>query len=231
MKKNLYFLLLFVMAVTSASAQDREFESCPLDVIDKGWGTKTITNVINGSLGIMLESFNRTWPTWMGGAICETMEQGLAKRVLDKETALTVTVDTKNGYAEVDDGGTDGAYMSACFWNRSNGHKLFAVRIGKPTDPCLEFVCFYDYDAAKKTLTPEPDILTGFRWGDRGEFTQIFCRLPRKGKTLLIDEWGNDGPKQHSFTWDGMRPVYAKTVKLDENGKPVQDNGLSKYSE
>ena len=44
-------------------------------------GHKTITNVINGSLGIMLESFNRTWPTWMGSAICETMEQGLAKRV------------------------------------------------------------------------------------------------------------------------------------------------------
>ena len=115
------------MSVISASAQDREFESCPLDVIDKGWGTKTITNVINGSLGIMLESFNRTWPTWMGGAICETMEQGLAKRVLDKETALTVTIDTKNGYAEVDDGGTDGAYMSACFWNRVFGTAAMVI--------------------------------------------------------------------------------------------------------
>ena len=154
MRNLLILLSLFMMSVISASAQDREFESCPLEVIDKGWGTKTITNVINGSLGIMLESFNHTWPTWMGGAICETMEQGLDKRVLDKETALTVTVDAKNGYAELDDAGTDGAYMSACFWNRSNGHRLFAVRIGKPTDPRLEFVCFYDYDAAKKTLPP-----------------------------------------------------------------------------
>ena len=170
--------------------------------------------MINGSLGIMLERFDQTWPTWMAGAVRETMEKGLAKEVLDEETALTVTVDTRNGYLELNDAGTDGAYMSACYWNRKNGHKLFAVRLGKPTDPCIDFVCFYDYDPAKKTLTPEPDVLKGYRWGDRKEFTQIYTLLPRKGKNVVVHEWGSDGPVQHLFTWDGMKPVFSKTEPL-----------------
>lgn len=178
------------MSVLTLVAQEKTFESTPLEVIEKGWGTKTIDNVINGSLGIMLERFDQTWPTWMGSTIRETMEKGLAKEVLDDETELTVTVDTKNGYAAIGDAGTDGAYMSLCYWNRNNGHKLFAVRLGKPTDPCLDFVCFYDYDAQKKTLTPEPDILKGYRWRDKKAFTQVFATLPKEGKNLLVDEWG-----------------------------------------
>ncbi len=39
MKKQFYFLLLFMIAITSASAQDRYFEICPHDLIDKWWGT------------------------------------------------------------------------------------------------------------------------------------------------------------------------------------------------
>ena len=197
MKRLLLMVAMFVSVMT-AMAQDKQFESCPLEVIEQGWKTKTIENVINGSLGIMLESFNRTWPTWTGEAICHTMAKGLDKEVLDEETA----------------GGTDGAYMSACFWKRSNGHRLLAVRLGKPTDPFIDFVCFYDYDPAKKTLTPDPEILKGYRWGDREPYTQIFCKLPKVGKNVIVEEWGNDGPVKHIFTWDGMKPVYQKTEPL-----------------
>ena len=215
MKKLASILLLLVMTVT-AQAQGMKFESTPLEEIDKGWSTKTIDNVINGSLGIMLERFDQTWPTWMVGAVRNTMEKGLDKEVLDKETALTVTVDAKNGYVSVGDGGTDGEYMSACYWNRSNGHKLLAVLVGSPTDPCIEILCTYDYDPQKKALIPEPSILKGYRWGDRGAYQQIFCHLPKTGKNVLVDDWsGDDGPVQHTFTWDGMKPVYAKTAPLE----------------
>ena len=222
-------LSLAMMATMTVQAQqDRSFETTPLEVINKGWSTKTIDRVINGSFGIMLERFDQTWPTWMVGAVRETMEKGLSKQVLDKETELTVTIDSKNGYASVTDGGTDGEYMSACFWNRKNGHKLLAVCLGKPTDPCLEMVCFYDYDPQKKTLTPEPGILKGYRWSDRKEFTQIFCHLPRKGKNILVDDWsGEDGPVQHTFTWDGMKPVFSKTAPL----KFDDGSDLNNYSE
>ena len=215
-RRLLFLFIAYHLSFITVLAQERTFESCPLEVIDKGWSTKTIDNVVNGSLGIMLERFDQIWPTWMVGAVRETMEQGLEKNVLDEETALTVTVDAKNGYVSVGDGGTDGEYMSACYWNRSNGHKLLAVLLGKPTDPCIEVLCTYDYDPQKKTLTPEPDILKGYRWSDRKEYSQIFCSLPKKGKNVTVQDWsGDDGPVQHTFTWDGMKPVYSKTEPLE----------------
>lgn len=222
MKRLLFLLTIGCFSVFASKAQDQHFESTPLEVINKGWSTKTIDNVINGSFGIMLERFDQTWPTWMVGSIRNTMEQGLSKEVLDDETELTVTIDSKNGYASVGDGGTDGEYMSACYWNRPNGHKLLAVLLGKPTDPCIEVLCTYDYDPQKKALTPEPSILKGYRWGDKGEFKQIFCKLPKKGKNVIVEDWsGDDGPVLHTFTWDGMKPVYAKTEPY------VFDDGLN----
>ena len=211
MKRIIILTAVLIMAL-AAKAQETEVMRTSLEDIDQGWASKSISNVLNGSLGIMLERFDQTWPTWMVGAVRKTMEKGLANEVLDEETDLTVTVDAKNGFVSVGDGGTDGEYMSACYWNRSNGHKLLAVLLGKPTDPCIEVLCTYDYDPQKKTLTPEPDILKGYRWGDRGEYKQIFCNLPKKGKNVLVDDWsGDDGPVRHTFTWDGMKPVYAKT--------------------
>lgn len=220
--KKLFFMITFLMACTMVQAQDRHFESCPLTVINEGWKTKTIDNVINGSLGIMLERFDQTWPTWMVGDVRNAMEKGLSKVVLDDETDLTVTVDSKNGYVSVGDAGTDGEYMSACYWNRSNGHKLLAVLLGKPTDPCIEVLCTYDYDPAKKCLTPEPAILKGYRWGDKEGYTQLFCHLPKVGKNVVVQEWGQEEPRQHTFTWDGMKPVYSKTEPLElEDGSEI----------
>lgn len=96
MKKYVISMVLYLCALGSVQAQN----TTPLEEIEKGWGMKTINNVVNSSLGIMLERFDQTWPTWMGGAIRATMEKGLANEVLDEETALTVTVDMKNGYSK-----------------------------------------------------------------------------------------------------------------------------------
>ena len=222
--KKLFFMVTVLMACIMVQAQDRHFESCHLTDINQGWKTKTIDNVINGSLGIMLERFDQTWPTWMMGEVRDAMEKGLSKVVLEEETALTVTIDSKNGYVSVDDGGTDGEYMSACYWNRSNGHKLLAVLLGKPTDPCIEVLCTYDYDPAKKCLTPEPAILKGYRWGDKENYTQMFCKLPKVGKNVVVQEWGKEGPLQHTFTWDGMKPVFSKTepLEFDDGSGPIR---------
>ena len=215
--KRIASIALLIVTVLTTQAQ----ENTSLEDINKGWGTKTINNVINGSLGIMLERFDQTWPTWMMGAVRETMEKGLAEEVLDEETDLTVTVDSKNGFVSVGDGGTDGEYMSACYWNRPNGHKLLAVLVGKPTDPCIEVLCTYDYDPQKKALIPEPSILKGYRWGDRGEYQQIFCNLPRTGKNVTVVDWsGDEGPVKHTFVWDGTKPVYAKTEPFEFDDSP-----------
>lgn len=93
--KKLLMIVTVLIACTFVQAQDRRFESCPLEVISDGWKIKTIDNVINGSLGIMLERFDQTWPTWMVGQVRDAMEKGLSKVVLDEETSLKVTVDAK----------------------------------------------------------------------------------------------------------------------------------------
>ena len=209
MNRRITMMAVILLLAIAAMAQEKGTAYCTLKEIEKGWKTKPITNVINGSLGIMLERFDQTWPTWMVGAVRNTMEKGLDKEVLDDETELTIIVDAINGYVEVSDAGTDGEYMTACVWNRSNGHKLLAVCMGDPTDPFIEFVCFYDYDSQQRTLTPEPDILTGFRkWTTQDPY---FCRLPRRGKNLVIDDWGDGDHVLHTFTWDGMKPVYKST--------------------
>ena len=202
------FLLLACLPLTSALAQQIMY----LDDIAKGWKTKTIDNVTNGSLGIMLERFDQTWPTDVVGDARSVMEQGLAEKMLDEETGYKVINDAKNGYVEVSDDGTDGAYMSACVWRRSNGHHLFAVNLGKPTDPEIEFVCFYDYDPQKKTLTPEPGIVEMLqqRLGD----SPLRYVLPRKGKELRVCDYSND--EVYVFTWDGMSPVFSKVEAAED---------------
>ena len=211
--KLLSFVLLLTgcLSASTVLAQDAVY----LEDIEKGWKTKTIDNVVNGSFGIMLESFDQTWPTWMVTKVRDAMEKGLSKVVLDEETALKVIVDAKNGYAEVSDAGTDGEYMSACYWNRPNGHKLLAVCLGDPVDPFIEFVCFYDYDPQKKALIPEPNILSGFRkWTIEKPY---FCILPKQGKNLILDEYNEEGHLRHIFTWNGMKPVFSKTEQVDDS--------------
>ena len=82
--KRVFLMAVMFVSVLTAMSQDKMFESCPLEVIEQGWKSKTIDNVINGSFGIMLDRFNRTWPTGSGEAICHTMEEGLDKEVLDE---------------------------------------------------------------------------------------------------------------------------------------------------
>lgn len=221
MSRRIFVLFgLFVVSI-AAFSQFPQYKNTSLEDIDKGWAAKPINNVANGNLGTMLDRFNQTWPTWMVGMVRDLMKKGQTKSVSNDETELTVIADTKNGYFSVGDNGTDGEYLSGCVWNRSNGHRLLAICLGKPTDPCIEIVCFYDYDPATKLLTPEPDILKGYRWHDRKEYSQIFCRLPRKGKNVEVDDWGGEnGPLKHTFTWDGMKPVYSKTEPLAVDEEP-----------
>ena len=216
--KKLLLIVTVLMACTTMQAQKAFKQYCPLEDIAKDWRTKTIDNVVTGGIGIMLERFDETWPTYVVEDARGVLEQGLSEKELDANVGYKVVSDARNGYVEVVNDGSDMEYMSSCVWNRSNGHKLFAVCIGKPTDPEIEFVCFYDYDPAKKCLTPEPAILKGYRWDDKKGYAQLSCKLPRQGKNVVVEEWGEAGPLKHTFTWDGMKPVFSKTESLEYDG-------------
>ena len=133
---------MICLSLGTAQAQKAFKQYCPLEDIQNGWRTKTIDNVVTGGIGIMLERFDETWPTYVVEDARSVLEQGLSEKVLDANVGYKVVSDAKNAYVEVIDDGSDMEYMSSCVWNRSNGHKLFAVCIGKPTDPEIEFACF-----------------------------------------------------------------------------------------
>ena len=201
MKKALLLMALIVPMVA---------QGVSIQTIKAGWKSKVITNVPTAGLGIMMERFDQTWPTSVGGDVCQVMMTGVDEQVLDQDTGYKVINDSKNGYVEASDQGSDRQYMSACVWRRSNGHSLFAVVIGKPIDPEIEVVCFYDYDPKKKTLTPEPKAIGD--WLDitsRGDCSFI---LPRKGKELLI--FDSRDQLMHHFKWNGMRPVFERTEQM-----------------
>ncbi|MBR1520937.1 MAG: hypothetical protein IJ635_06840 [Bacteroidaceae bacterium] len=212
--KKFISVVLLLMAGATAYAQDS------LEKIENGWKTKTITNVVNGSLGIMLERFDQTWPTGVVGDARSVMEQGLAEKVLDAETGYRVINDAKNGYVEVSDDGADNGYMSACVWNRSNGHRLFAVVVGQPVDPEIEVACFYDYDPQKKTLTPETNLLSG--WNPQHNDSELFYGLPHKGKDLCVRELLSNKYEYivHHFRWDGMKPVFDHSDPIADYSEP-----------
>ena len=211
MKKLMIFAVAALLTALSVQAQD-------IENIAAGWQRKTITNVPSGSLDVMLQRFYQTWPSSSVGEVLSVIKTGAAKQVIDAETERTVINDAKNGYVEVSDAGTDDEFMSACVWRRSNGHRLFAVNIGKPTDPDIEFLCLYDYDPQRKTLTPEPDILADFLYEHND--SRLRYTLPRVGKELKIVEWkegDSDFRREHIFSWNGMKPV------LNTASKPVQN--------
>ena len=205
MKRILPFMMLLV--ATMAMAQERLYS---LEEVDSRWADVTIREVKSGSLPDMLAAFYQQWPTIAVGDAVKVMKQGLTSKVLDDETEYQVHYYPKNGFVEVFDAGTDMGYMTACYWNRPNGHRLLAVNIGQPVDPEMEIVCFYDYDDAAKTLVPVKGLLSALPPKKEGQ--QRYYGLPKEGKNLVVTDYTPDYVKEHLFTWDGMKPVYSKTV-------------------
>lgn len=111
-------------------------------------------------------------------------------RMRKEEWNEEIIVDRKNGYVCLDNGGADSGYMEACMWLRDTGHRLFAIRLGQPVDPEIEFVCFYDYDPKTSTLYPETGPEQEFRPLNKDNY--ISYNLPRKGKDFIIIEYDSN---------------------------------------
>ena len=225
MKK--YFLMTFMALITCTTVvgQNMFSGSTDLEVIANEWENVTLRNVPDGSLATMLDCFNKKWPTWMLRSAVKTMKKGVVGRDTYNNEQIVVHNKPKNGFVEVNWWGDAERheFMRACYWKRSNGHRLLGIYFGGvDNDPNIHFVCFYDYDTKKHTLTPEPQIIDGFRTTKDRKF---YYDLPEEGKELQISEFGERGHFIHTFKWDGMKPVFSETVKIEE------DNGGEHYGE
>ena len=216
MKK--YFLMTFMALITCTTVvgQNMFSGSTDLEVIANEWEKVTLSNVPDGSLATMLDCFNKKWPTWMLKSAVKTMKKGVVGRDTYNNEQIVVHNKPKNGFVEVNWWGDAERheFMRACYWKRSNGHRLLGIYLGGTDNyPNIHFVCFYDYDTKKHTLTPEPQIIDGFRTTKDRKF---YYDLPEEGKELRISEYGERGHFFHYFKWDGMKPVFSKSEKIED---------------
>ena len=216
MMKFFLTTLITLITCTTAAGQNMFSGSTDLAVIANEWEDRTLSGVANGSLVTMLDCFNKEWPTWMLDAAVKTMKKGVVGRDTYSNGQIVVHHKPKNGWVSVDWLGNAERheFMRACFWNRSNGNRLLGIYFGgTDNDPNIHFVCFYNYDTKKHTLTPEPQIIDGFR---TTQDTKFYYDLPEQGKELKISEFGPRGHFIHTFKWDGMKPVFSKSEKVED---------------
>ena len=203
MKKLMTAVLLLLSA--AVVAQDKNFESCPLDVIANNWKAKTIDKVANGSLGVMLECL---------GDIASSWEQYLQGKLLDK--GGTFVVDTANGFMRFDRKytGLDRKQMEMCYWNCSDGkHKLVAENIetyanGRQIDTECTGWQFFMYDINTHRMKPVGGDDLGFVYDfPQGNSNTVSIALPRQGKTVVLTCHTPSGKITKRLTWNGSRFV------------------------
>lgn len=185
----------------------RSWASMPINVKGGGKAPGIVT---------LTRAFNSVWKVYVVDEVLDLAKDPKFTRQSDPEYDTEIIVDRPNGYMCVDAGGTDGTYMESCVWRCDDGHRLFAIRIGRPTDPELEYVCFYDYDPATETMTPVESPVDTF------QPTQEFYSysLPRKGKDFIINEYLLDEAEstlQHIYSFNGKRHVISQNRTVSKN--------------
>lgn len=173
--------------------------------IAKYWSKRTITVPGQKSdIVALFEAFYAEWPTHEGNRIVHMTNPSLAPK--DEYFEEGSVIDRKNGYVE--SAWYEGEHLggvSACIWNRKNGHKLFAVNFEVEND----FLCFYDFDPAKRTLTPEasPIKKEHLNFPDK---KPLWYTLPQEGKTLEVVEKGpDDNIASTYYEFDGQNLKFA----------------------
>ncbi len=213
-------LIVFCLACSPASAQEAESAA-----MLKRLQATTIKGVTGEHIISLFEAFNKKWETGAGNSIMMKHQNPRKFNSINKPEngpVIDVVIDEPNGYVSADNGGGDGDYIEACVWKRKNGHRLFAVHLGDPVDPEIDLVCFYDYNPAKKTLTPERSAVNSFKPFFQGGSDNYFTySLPHKGKNLIIEEtfyaWHDpdniliEPSLHHIYTFDGMSLHYSGT--------------------
>lgn len=192
------------------SDEEMESQSGIYDAADveKHWQNRPIKVTGEKSdIVALFGAFNKEWPTHEGNRI---MHEADPASVPDdgfyEEGSI---VDRKNGYVESSwFESEDLSVVSACVWNRKDGHKLFAVNMGKARNDMGEFVCFYDYDPAKRTLTPEASPVKKEHLLFPDKPIELY-RLPHEGKSMEVEERGGLIFIDAIYTFDGQNLKYA----------------------
>ncbi len=172
--------------------------------VERYWQKRTIQVVgdKNDIVGLF-EAFNAVWPTKEGNSIVRATNPSLVQG--DYYPGKPI-IDRKHGFVESPYGEKNGkasAAVQACVWNRKNGHKLFAVHGGMYDDDIQDFAIFYDYDPAKKLLTPEESPLKKENQLFPDQRPVLYL-LPQEGKSVYVREAGSIVFFEDVYSFDGQ---------------------------
>ena len=191
--------------------ETESYENDGMIKIGLGWADKTI-QVPNGGqapgIVTLTKAFNSVWPTYVVKGILKSATNPNFTEMKDDECGGGTVVDRRNGYLSESAGACDGDNMEACVWKRDNGHRLFAIQVSSSCDPDFSVICFYDYDPATQTLTPESSPVDTYQPKEGRDY---WFSLPRHGKDFIITEMiHNDQVNLSSiYKFDGMKHVYS----------------------
>ncbi len=190
--------------IGTASAQDG---TVPFEKLQSGWHQKAIP-VDDGQAkpGIdrLATAFCEAWQT----GICHSVARYLrnpkhysSTYSRNYEIGYSINIDQSNGSMNATDENDLSPYFYATLWRRSNGHTLLGINTGKPVDPNVDVVLFYDYDPDTRLLVPEK---TTSDYVTLNKHHDIRVNLPMEGKDVhLIDCSGEEGI-EYTFRFNGM---------------------------
>lgn len=207
--------LLALLLVLSACGGKKAAEADPMAPIEQGWRQQTIHVPDGGQKPTVLQllkAFNDTWHVTAADTIFAAVADKTACFGEDINDTSTVFVDCEDYCcAWYDRFDLSSQQLCARCYDRVNGHMLFALRLVQPEPMYRNFCCFYDYNPATQTLTPEDEPYKDLkpRWQD-SQFYYSFSY--GYDQTIFVEEHAADGKGCfHHFVWDGMKHVFHHT--------------------
>ena len=233
MKKAIILLVCWAVAF---GGKGMEADFMPLAAIDGGWKSERIQvddNNEPANLMTLLKAFHTAWPTEAVQSLIDEAGDRLfvSNDVTDCDDCSGHTyLDLEDfNCASYDDGMVGTQRIEARTYERENGHTLFAICLEESGVGQMPFCCFYDYDTATRTMTPEEVPYVGLKrkWSD----SRINYYLGFEyDLTLIVHETSPNGEDWfHHYYYNGMRHVYhhsgENSYTLDNDEDEMDDMG------
>ena len=198
MKKFLLIAAAAFMGFNAANAQSST-------ELKRSW-QKTIT--VPASQATIIEKLFTAWGKQFPGDYVDAFA-GYKKnptKYTNGEGPYLIDFAPKNGYLEITETVQLDRTLTAVYWNLPNGNKLFGVSLNECSEcpecgeeneyaKCDFALAFYEYDVAKGTLTPRPEI------SKKVLAITDYVRLPKEGRDL--EYWDEKTETNKKIKWTG----------------------------
>lgn len=177
-----------------------------LDKLQSAWRHTNIAVKAEAEPTVMqlLRAFHSQWPTI--GVTDLLAHAGNACEYSDDYTFVDCVDFCCASY---DHGDTGAQRVQARVYPRDNGHTLFAIAIEELNPELMTVACFYDYNPATSTMTPEglPFAQFSRRWPDSNVDVALGFEYDN---TVIVTEFSPGGERwYHHYTYNGIRHSYS----------------------